>query len=152
MKFSDEIIDALSIDCVIFGFKNAELFVLLVKHGQGVTKGKWALPGGWIKYNESVDDAADRLLTAQTSVSKIYLEQFKTFGNVSRYPHKRVITVSYYALVNIENFELHAGISVSEVEWFNIKEVTTMASDHNKILENCFSHLQHKIQHEPNRL
>ena len=149
VKFSDEIIDALSIDCIIFGFKNAELYVLLVKHGQGKTKGQWALPGGWIKYNESVDDAAYRLLTAQTSVSKIYLEQFQTFGDVNRYPHKRVITVCYYALVNIENFELHAGITVSEVKWFNIKEIPKVAFDHNKILDKCFAFLQHKIQHEP---
>ena len=73
MNFSDEIIDALSIDCVIFGVSNGILSVLLVKHGQGVTKGQWALPGGWIKYNESIDDSAYRILTAQTSVTKIYL-------------------------------------------------------------------------------
>ena len=76
MKFSDEIIDALSIDCVIFGFKNSSLSVLLVKHGEGITKGHWALPGGWIKYNESLDKAAYRILTAQTAVQNIFLEQF----------------------------------------------------------------------------
>lgn len=149
MNFSDEIIEALSIDCVIFGFKDADLFALLVKHDQGTTKGKWALPGGWIKYNESVDDAAYRLLTAQTSVSKIYLEQFYTFGDLERFPDKRVITVSYYALVNIESFELHPGNTVSEVKWFNIKSVPTMAFDHNKIIKECIAFLRHKVQHEP---
>lgn len=149
MSFSDEIIEALSIDCVIFGFKDAELFVLLVKHGQGTTKGKWALPGGWIKYNESVDDAAYRILTAQTSVSKIYLEQFYTFGDLKRFPGKRVITVSYYALVNIESFELHPGNSVSEVKWFNIRNLPKMAFDHNVIIKKCIAFLRHKVQHEP---
>jgi 8-oxo-dGTP diphosphatase len=149
MKFSDEIIDALSIDCVIFGFKNKSLYILLVKHGQGITKGQWALPGGWIKYNESVDDAAYRILTVQTSVSKIYLEQFQTFGNLNRFPGKRVITVCYYALVNTEDFELHAGITVSDAQWFDIKQIPKMAFDHNKILDSCFTHLQHKVQHEP---
>lgn len=149
VDLSDEIIEALSIDCVIFGFKDAELSVLLVKHGQGVTKGHWALPGGWIKYNESTDDAAYRILTAQTAVSKIFLEEFKTFGEVDRFPGKRVITVAYYALVNQENFELHAGVTVTEVQWFNIKKIPKMAFDHNKIVTKCFAFLQHKIQYEP---
>ena len=149
MNFSDEIIDALSIDCVIFGFSHGELSILLVKHGQGITKGQWALPGGWIKYNESLDNAAYRLLTAQTSVTKIYLEQFKAFGEVERFPEKRVITVTYYALVNKENFELHAGNTVSDVQWFEINKIPTMAFDHNAIVKNCFGFLQHKVQHEP---
>lgn len=149
MKFSDEIIDALSIDCVIFGFKNKSLSILLVKHGQGPTKGQWALPGSWIKYDESIDAAAYRILTAQTAVEKIFLEQFQAFGDTERFPDKRVITVCYYALVNIENFELHAGPSVAEVNWFNIRGIPKMAFDHNKIFDKCFTHLQHKVQHEP---
>jgi 8-oxo-dGTP diphosphatase len=149
MKFSDEIIDALSIDCVIFGFKNAALSVLLVKHGQGITKGQWALPGGWIHYNENLFAAANRILVAQTAVENIFLEQFKTFGEVDRFPNKRVITVCYYALVNIESVSLHAGPSVSEVAWFNIKNIPKIAFDHNKILDKCFTHLHHKVQYEP---
>jgi len=148
-KFSDDIIDALSIDCVIFGFKNSQLYILLVKHGEGISKGQWALPGGWIKYNESVDDAAYRILTAQTSVSKIYLEQLRTFGDINRYPTKRVITVAYFALVNPEDFELQPGTSVSDAEWFNIHKVPVMVYDHNKILNSGFEHLKHKVQHEP---
>jgi 8-oxo-dGTP diphosphatase len=149
LKFSDEIIEALSIDCVIFGFNNTELSVLLVKHGQGITKGQWALPGGWINYNESLDSAAYRILTAQTAVEHLFLEQFQTFGDINRFPDRRVITVCYYTLVSIENLELHAGSSVSEVTWFNIRNIPKMAFDHNKILEKCFIHLQHKVQHEP---
>lgn len=149
MKFSDEVIEALSIDCVIFGFKNAELSVLLVRHGQGIAKGKWALPGSWIKYNESLDAAAYRILTAQTAVEKVFLEQFHTFGNIGRFPDRRVITVCYYALINLENLELHAGPTVTEVTWFNIKQIPKMVFDHNKILELSFTHLQHKVQHEP---
>jgi len=149
VALSDEIIEALSIDCVIFGFKEAELSVLLVKHAQGVSKGQWALPGGWIKYNESLDDAAYRLLTAQTAVNKIYLEQFQSFGDVERFPSKRVITVCYYALVNIENFLLQSGSSVSDVFWFNVKIIPIMAFDHRKIFDKCFAFLRHKIQHEP---
>ena len=133
LKLSDEIIDALSIDCVVFGFKDSSLSVLLVKHGDGITKGKWALPGGWIKYNESLDKAAYRILTSQTAVQNIYLEQFHVFGEVNRFPVKRVINVCYYALVNIENFALHAGPTVTDVVWVNVDKVPKMNFGDNKI-------------------
>lgn len=149
MNFSDEILECISIDCVIFGFQNRSLSVLLVKHLTGTTKGQWALPGGWIKYNESVDDAAHRILTAQTSVSNIFLEQFHTFGDVERVAARRVITVGYYALVNREDFELHPGNTVADAQWFDINEVPEMAYDHNAIFDRGFTFLQHKILHEP---
>ncbi|MES2794378.1 MAG: NUDIX domain-containing protein [Bacteroidota bacterium] len=149
MKFSEEVIDVLSIDCIIFGFKESELFVLLVKHGIGPTIGQWALPGSWIKYNESVDDAAIRILSSQTSIENIYLEQFKSFGNVDRFPDRRVITIAYYALVNINNFELHAGPTEADVTWFNVNSLPKIAFDHKVIFEECFTFLRHKIQHEP---
>ena len=76
-RFSKDIIEALSIDCLIFGFRNSELDVLLIKHGEGISKGRWALPGGWIRRDESIDDAANRLLTSLTGVSNIFLEQLR---------------------------------------------------------------------------
>src|SRR5688572_3143769 len=103
-QFSDQIIDALSIDCLVFGFRHGELDVLLIKHAEGISQGKWALPGGWIQYNESVDGAANRLLRSLTGVSNIYLEQLRSFGDVERYPEKRVITIAYYALVNADHY------------------------------------------------
>lgn len=149
MEFSEEIIEVLSIDCIIFGFKNAELNVLLVKHGIGLTKGSWALPGSWIKFNESIDDAAIRILTAQTAVENIFLEQFKSYGNLERFPSKRVITICYFALVNIEQFVLKPGPTESDVKWFNIHKIPNMPFDHNLILKESFLFLKHKIQHEP---
>jgi 8-oxo-dGTP diphosphatase len=149
LNFSDEIIDVLSIDCIIFGFKESELFVLLVKHGTGPTKGQWALPGSWIRYNESIEAAANRILTSQTSVENIYLEQFQTFGDLERFPVRRVITICYYALVNIEKFELKAGSTVEEVVWFKVQETPKMAFDHQIIFEKCLDFLKHKVQHEP---
>ncbi len=123
--------------------------MLLVKHGQGPTKGQWALPGSWIKYNESLDEAASRILSSQTAVGNVFLEQFKTFGDLDRFPDKRVITITYYALVNIDKFELEAGPTVIDVQWFKVREVPGMSFDHGHILGSCFAHLQHKIQHEP---
>ncbi len=149
LQYSDNIIDALSIDCVIFGFKDTQLYVLLVKHGIGPTLGQWALPGSWIRYNESIDAAANRILSSQTSVGDIYLEQFKTFGDLDRFPARRVITIAYYALVNIEKFELHAGPTEADVQWFKVWDVPTMPFDHKTIFESCLSFLKHKVQHEP---
>jgi 8-oxo-dGTP diphosphatase len=148
LNFNEEIIDVLSIDCVVFGFKDAELYVLLVKHGIGPTLGQWALPGSWIKYNESLDEAAHRILTSQTSVD-IYLEQFQSFGEVNRFPARRVITITYYALVNIEKFVLHPGPTEMDAVWFKIQNIPEMAFDHQVIFEKCLNFLKHKVQHEP---
>ena len=146
----DKIIESLSIDTVVFGFENAELFVLLVKHAEGPSKGDWALPGGYIRYSESVEEAAYRILTDQTSVSNIYLEEMKTFGAVDRYPLARVITVAYYALVNKEIFNLTVGEGVSDAQWFNVHNLPKeMAFDHRDIFQEAFKRLKHRVQHEP---
>lgn len=148
-KFSSETIDALSIDCLIFGFRNGGLDILLIKHGEGISKGRWALPGGWIQYNESVDEAANRLLQSLAGVSNVYLEQLRCFGDVDRYPGKRVITVAYYALVNAENYHLHAGFTASDARWFNLHAVPQLPYDHNEILDFGVKYLRHKVRHEP---
>lgn len=148
-RFSNEIIDALSIDCLIFGFRNSELDVLLIKHGEGISKGRWALPGGWIRYNEDIDQAAARLLTSLTGVSDIFLEQLRAFGEVDRYPGKRVITIAYYALINAENYSLNAGFTASDARWFPMKEIPKLPYDHKRILKTGFQYLKHKVRHEP---
>lgn len=149
MPFPATIIDALSIDCLIFGFKKGELDILLVQHGEGISKGKWALPGGWIRYNEGINQAAQRLLGDLTGVSQIYLEQLGAFGSVDRYPDKRVITIGYFALVKPEIYKLHAGFTASDAKWFKLSEVPHLPYDHDEILDFGFRHLQHKVQHEP---
>lgn len=146
---SATIIDALSIDCLIFGFNDTGLEILLVRHAEGISKGKWALPGGWIRYDESVDSAANRILQDLTGVSNIFLEQFHTFGNVDRYPTKRVITIAYYALVKPENYQLTPGFTADDARWFNIHKVPRLPYDHNKILKAGYEHLKHKVRHEP---
>ncbi|HYG20611.1 MAG TPA: NUDIX domain-containing protein [Ohtaekwangia sp.] len=148
-SLSDAIIDALSIDCLIFGFKKNELDILLVQHGEGISKGKWALPGGWIRYNEGTDDAAARLLRDLTGVSNIYLEQLRVFGKVDRYPSKRVITIAYYALVKPENYTLHPGFTAADARWFKVSEVPALPYDHDEILEQGLAYLKHKVRHEP---
>lgn len=145
----DSTIDALSIDCLIFGFKNGRLDILLIKHGEGISEGRWALPGGWITYGESVDDAAMRLLKSLTGINNIYLEQLKAFGDPGRYPTKRVVTIAYYALVNEENYSLIPGFTASDAQWFNIHDVPDLPYDHNTILKYGFQQLKHYVRHEP---
>jgi 8-oxo-dGTP diphosphatase len=145
----EAVIEALSIDCLIFGFKKNELDILLVQHAEGISKGKWALPGGWIKYGEGIDDAATRILDDLTGVSHIYLEQLKAFGDVERYPTKRVITIAYYALVKPENYMLTPGFTAADAQWFKISEIPPLPYDHQKILTDALQYLKHKVRHEP---
>lgn len=146
---NNDIIDALSIDCLIFGFRNGELDILLIKHAEGISKGRWALPGGWIRYNESIDDAAARLLTSLTGVSNIFLEQLRAFGEVDRYPGKRVITIAYYALINADNYSLSAGFTASDAQWFKLHDLPRLPYDHAAMLKTGFQYLKHKVRHEP---
>ncbi len=148
-SFSDAIIEALSIDCLIFGFNNGRLDILLVKHAKGISKGKWALPGGWIQYNEGVNDAAKRILKSLTGISDIYLEQLNVFGDVDRYPGKRVVTLAYYALVNEEHYSLIPGFTASDVQWFSIHNLPELPYDHADILQSGWRHIKHTVRHEP---
>src|ERR1044071_8057956 len=90
---------ALTVDCVIFGVDEAELKVLLIQRGLAPFKGKWALPGGFVHVDETLDEAARRELSEETGLSKVFLEQLYTFGEVKRDPRERVVSVAYYALV-----------------------------------------------------
>ena len=110
------VMNSITIDCVVFGFDNGSLEVLLIKHAQGISKGKWALPGGWIKEEEDIDGAANRLLYELTGLNNIYLEQLKAFGNPDRFPLGRVITIGYYALVKKEDYNVIAGFTASDVK------------------------------------
>ena len=144
-----KLLESLSIDCVIFGFNQAKLKVLEVKHGEGISEGKWALPGEFIRYNEDLDESAYRILKDLTGVTNIFLEQLKAFGTVERYPNKRVITIAYYALVNAEDYELVPGFIASDARWVDLTEVGELPYDHNQILSFSYEHLRHKIRYEP---
>jgi len=144
-----EVIDDLSIDCIIFGFQESKLKVLLVKHAEGIIKDQWALPGGFVTYNENIDASAYRLLKDLTGVKELYLEQLQAFGEVGRYPTKRVITIAYYALTRPENYELHPGFTASDAKWFNIDEIRNLPYDHNKILRFAWHRLKQKVKYEP---
>ncbi|WP_111642548.1 NUDIX hydrolase [Marinimicrobium alkaliphilum] len=142
-------IEAISIDCLIFGLNHGELKVLLAKHAEGISEGKWGLPGGWVQEDESLDTAAARLLKELTGLDNVFLEQLRAFGRVDRFPGTRVITVAYYALVNQEDYHVAAGFSASDVMWRNLEDAHGLIYDHDEIMDFGFDRLKHKLKHEP---
>lgn len=142
-------IETLSIDNLIFGLQGNQLNILLIKHRSGISSGEWALPGGWIRYDEDLYDAAARLLNELTGVHDLYLEQLRAFGKVDRFPTARVLTVAYYALVSAEAFEVVAGNNASEACWFGVHDIPDLVYDHRDIVDTGLAHLRHKVRHEP---
>lgn len=138
----------LSIDCVIFGF-DTSLKVLLVKHKEGISEGKWGLPGGWITYSESLDEAASRILYLLTGLDNIFLDQLRAFGAVDRFPARRVVTVAYYSMIRSTDYELVAGFTASEAQWFAPEKIPSLIYDHQEILSFAFDQLHTKVRQEP---
>ncbi len=144
-----KILNAITIDCVVFGFDKGNLEVLLIKRADGIQKGKWALPGDWILEDEHIDEAANRLLEGYTNLKDVFLEQLKAFGNPARFPLGRVITIGYYALLKKENLYTQPGYRASEILWCNVNEIPELIYDHNEIIEFAQQKLQEKVRKEP---
>jgi 8-oxo-dGTP diphosphatase len=149
IKSEQNAMNAITIDCVIFGFDEGILEVLLVQHGEGISKGKWGLPGGWIYKKESTDNAAHRLLNELTGLDNIYLEQLKAFGDPDRFPLRRVITIGYYALVKREDYNIKAGFTASDAKWYKIDAIPDLIYDHNEILDYSLKHLRNRVRQAP---
>ena len=138
---------AIAVDVVLFTIQGGKLKVLLVKRQQPPYRGAWALPGGIVGPEESVDDAALRELQEETNIGNIYLEQLYTFGEPNRDPRGRVITVAYYALVNWQQFQLKARQRVSEANWFPVKRLPELAFDHRRIVDYALERLRNKLNY-----
>lgn len=143
------ILKSVSIDCVIFGYHDKELSVLLIERKETPNKGEWALPGGFILTDEDMDGAAKRILNDLTGVSNIYMDQLKAFGDVDRYPLRRVITIVYSALVNQDQFKVTPSNLVQNASWFNVKNLPKLPFDHDEIFAAAFKKLQTKVRYEP---
>ena len=138
---------AIAVDVVLFTIQDGMLKVLLVKRQQLPYRGAWALPGGLVGADESIDTAALRELQEETNISNIYLEQLYTFGEPNRDPRGRVITVAYYALVNWQQFQLKARHRVVEASWFPVKRPPPLAFDHERIVAYALERLRNKINY-----
>ena len=137
----------IAVDVVLFTIQGGTLKVLLVKRQQTPYRGAWALPGGMVGGEESVDSAALRELQDETNIGNIYLEQLYTFGEPARDPRGRVITVAYYALVNWQQFQLKTRHRVSQASWFPVRRLPTLAFDHRRIIDYALERLRNKINY-----
>jgi 8-oxo-dGTP diphosphatase len=139
-----------SSDCVIFGFEDSSLKILLYKRGINPCKGVWALPGGFLKKGELFEEAARRILKATTGVSDIYLEEVAVFDQLDRFQPWRVFTVGYFALVKPGKYKITAtGLDSTEVRWFNYDELPELAWDHKNIVETALKKLRSVVLHKP---
>src|SRR5713101_2043147 len=109
---------ALTVDCVVFGYDEGELKALLIERALEPFKGKWALPGGFVRVEETIDVAARRELEEETGLKNVFLEQLFTFGEVYRDPRERVVSVAHYALVKLSDHRVKAATDASDANWF----------------------------------
>ncbi|UBF28370.1 NUDIX hydrolase [Kovacikia minuta CCNUW1] len=140
---------SLTVDCVVFGLDEADLKVLLIQRDIAPFRGEWALPGGFVHLDESLEAAALRELREETGVEKIFLEQLYTFGKIDRDPRERVVTVAYYALINLGDYPLKATTDARNAEWFPVVAVPPLAFDHAQILATALARLKSKVRYEP---
>jgi ADP-ribose pyrophosphatase YjhB (NUDIX family) len=138
----------MAVDCIIFGFDNDDLKVLLIKRDFEPEKGKWSLIGGFLKKSESLDDAATRILYHLTGVRNIYMEQFYAFSEVGRDPVERTLSVSYYALINVENYNEEL-IENYNAKWFSVAQAPKLIFDHDEMLAKAIRRLQRRTTIKP---
>lgn len=137
----------LTVDCVIFGFAENKLKVLLIKSDLELFKGKLSLLGDIVQNNEELDAAAYRILKERTGMNDVFLEQVRAFGGTSRHPGGRVITIAYCSLLNIHHHELK--IHANHLHWHSVATLKEMAFDHKQIVDACYAWLQKRIQEHP---
>lgn len=141
---------ALTVDCVIFGLDESnKLKILLIQRALDPFKGDWALPGGFVDMDEDLESAALRELEEETGVRDVFIEQLFTFGQPDRDPRGRVVSVAYYALVNLAEHPVHASSDADHVEWFELDQLPRLAFDHDRIVEVAVNRLRAKVRYQP---
>jgi 8-oxo-dGTP diphosphatase len=140
---------ALAVDCVVFGLDEADLKVLLIQRKLTPFQHAWALPGGFVHLDETVDAAARRELEEEAGVSDVYLEQLYTFGDLGRDPRERVVTVAYFALAKLSDHRIRAATDAMGVGWFDLKQLPKLAFDHIDIVTRAHERLRSKVRYAP---
>ena len=138
----------LSVDCIIFGFDDGKLKVLIGKRQMDPGRGEWSLYGGFVARDESVDDAAVRTLNELTGLRNLFMRQVGAFGNVDRDPGERVVSVAYYALINVKDYDEELRLSHG-LKWVDINEIPQLYSDHNEMVRKARKMMQQKLSQEP---
>lgn len=137
-----------AVDCIIFGFDGSELKALLIKRGFEPEKGKWSFMGGFVGEEEDADDAASRVLNQLTGMRNIYMEQLHSFTNPKRDPAARVISIGYFALINIADYDIELKRDY-EAKWFPLNSIPALIFDHKKMLLKAKEMLRQKVASHP---
>ena len=138
----------LSVDCIIFGFDANKLKVLIGKRQMDPGRGEWSLYGGFVRNDESLDEAADRTLYELTGMRNMYMRQVGAFGSVDRDPGERVISIAYYALINVKDYDERVRMEHS-VEWMDVNGLPKLYSDHNEMIRKALKLMRQKLRTEP---
>lgn len=138
----------LSVDCIIFGFDEGKLKILIGKRKMDPGRGEWSLYGGFVRSDESVDDAASRTLFELTGLRNLFMRQVGAFGNVDRDPGERVVSIAYYALINVKDYDDILRRAHGLV-WMDVNEIPKLYSDHNEMVLKARKMMQQKLATEP---
>lgn len=138
---------AVSVDCVIFGYDNKELKVLLIKSDLEEFIGLWSLLGDLVRPDENLESAPYRVLKERTGMDDVYLEQVHTFGELGRHPSGRVITAAYYSLIDIKHHKLK--LTHNELHWHKVNDIRKLAFDHKRILDTSLERLREQVMEHP---
>ena len=141
---------ALTVDCVIFGLdESQDLKVLLIQRNQDPFAGQWVLPGGFVEMDEPLEQAALRELEEETGMREVFIEQLYTFGAPDRDPRGRVVSVAYYALVNLSEHPVQAASDARKVAWYGLNELPGLGFDHQQVLQTAIDRLRAKVRYQP---
>lgn len=148
MFYSNEERFLVGLDCVIFGFHEGELSLLLLKRNFEPAKGEWSLMGGFLKHDESIDEAAKRVLKELTGLENVYMEQIGLFGEIDRDPGERVLSAVYYALININEYDREL-VQKHNAHWVRINELPPLIFDHPQMVVKARELMKQKAETEP---
>ena len=137
-----------SVDCIIFGFDEGKLRILIGKRQMDPGRGEWSLYGGFVRSDENIDESANRVLYDLTGLRNLYMRQVGAFGSVDRDPGERVISIAYYALINVNDYDDRLR-KEHGVEWVNIDDIPKLYSDHNEMVRRALKLMRQKISSEP---
>jgi 8-oxo-dGTP diphosphatase len=140
---------AIAVDCVVFGLDGSELKLLLIQRRLKPFRGDWALPGGFVRMEETLDQAARRELQEEAGLQDLFLEQLYSFGALDRDPRDRVISVAYYALVKMSDHRAQAATDAADTGWFALNALPPLAFDHDTIVQVALARLQGKLRYQP---
>lgn len=140
---------AVTVDCVVFGLGAAELQVLLVQRDREPFRNAWALPGGFLQLDETPETAARRELEEETGIDVTFLEQLYTFGEVKRDPRGRTISITYWALVRPEAYDLQSGSDAADAQWHALSNLPQLAFDHHQMIATARQRLENRIAYQP---